>query len=153
MNLELSVILNVALLASMGLLGLATSGGMPGASMQAQDTMRESAAKLAPFAGIIGIVGLLLGILGLIGLLDLFGLISVVPVTVIVSLATVVVLILLGFLLAFPLIARVTGGAESAANAVARVRSIQRPLSILALILAVLQVVIYLLLVIGKTAL
>lgn len=139
------ILIDIVLLGAMGLLGLAATGGLPGASAQAQDAARDAAARIAPFAGIIGVIGLLWGILKLVLTFDIIGAISIVPVTVLVFIGIMIVLILLGLLLAYPLIARATGGSTGAADAVAKVKSIQRPLSLAAIGLLIAELVIWIL--------
>lgn len=144
----LELILSVALLLVMGLLGLMATGGLPGGSKQAQDAAAEAAAKIAPFAGIIGIVGLVIGVWAFINWITALGLFGYLPVTMIIATLAWVVLIGLGLILAYPLIAKAmagSGGQESLDKALAAVKPYQRPLSLAAVALAVLYLLIYIL--------
>ncbi|HKY94062.1 MAG TPA: hypothetical protein VJL84_02100 [Kiloniellales bacterium] len=100
--------------------------------------------KLVPFQGIIGILALVWGVWSLIefftsGLLQAF---SVVPVLILLSLAAAILMILLGFLFGWTLIARVTGGGGGATSAQQKLAGIQGPLGILTIIVAVLLLIL-----------
>lgn len=144
----LSFILSVLLLLAMGILGLSATGGLPGASKGAQDATKEVAATLAPYAAFIGMAGLIIGILAFVYWLQLLGAIGHVPVFFLLSTAAVVVLVGLGLILAYPLIAKVLGGSggqEALDRALAAVKPYQRPLSLAAIIVAVLYLAVYIL--------
>jgi hypothetical protein len=99
--------------------------------------------KLVPFQGIIGILALIWGVWTLIeaitgGVLELF---SLIPVTVLLLLAASVLMILLGFLFGWTLIARVTGGGGQATAVQQKIAGIQGPLGVLTIIVAVLLVI------------
>ena len=94
--------------------------------------------KLVPFQGIIGILALIWGVWSLIefftsGLLEAF---SVVPVLILLSLAAAILMILLGFLFGWTLIARVSGGGGGAAAAQQKIAGVQGPLGVLTIIVA-----------------
>lgn len=102
--------------------------------------------KLVPFQGIIGILALIWGIWSLIeffasGVLQAF---SVVPILIILSLAASILMILLGFLFGWTLIARFTGGGGGAAAAQQKIAGIQGPLGVLTIIVAVLLLIFHL---------
>ncbi len=144
----LLIILVIAILLAMGLLGLAATGGLPGAPKAAQDAASEAAAKMAPFAGVIGVVGLVIGVWGLIEWFSVIRVISYIPITVLTNTAAVVVLIALGLILAYPLIAKAlagSGGQEALDRSLAAVKPYQRPLSLAAVVIAVLYLVLYIL--------
>jgi preprotein translocase subunit SecG len=145
----LTFVLNIAFLLVIGLLGLMGSGGLPGANKDANAAAENVAAKLAPFAGIIGVVSLVWGIWGLIGVFSLLDLIAYTPVWVIISIVAVVVLIGLGLILAYPLLAQALagsgGGKDALEKSLAAVKPLQRPLSLAAVGLAVLYLLLYIL--------
>jgi len=95
--------------------------------------------KLVPFQGIIGILALIWGVWSLIEFLSsgLLQAISVIPVLVILTLAAAVLMILLGFLFGWTLIARLTGGGGGAANVQQKLAGIQGPLGIATIAVAV----------------
>jgi hypothetical protein len=98
--------------------------------------------KLVPFQGIIGILALIWGVWSLInfltsGMLSLF---SYVPILMLLSLAACVLMILLGLLFGWGVIAKVTGKAEGGA-ALAKLARVQGPLGILTIIDALLLVI------------
>jgi hypothetical protein len=144
----LTFILSVLLLLAMGILGLSATGGLPGASKGAQDATKDVAATLAPYSAIIGMVGLIVGVLAFFDWLRIIGLAGYIPVTFIVVTATVVVLIGLGLILAYPLIAKMLaggGGQEALDRSLAAVKPYQRPLSLAAVAIAILYLVLYVL--------
>ncbi len=142
-------VLNLAFLLVLGLLGLMGTGGLPGGNKDANAAAENVAAKLAPFAGIIGVVALVWGIIALIDIVTSLGiLLEFMPIYAIVGLVGVAVLIGLGLILAYPLIAKALGGAggqESLDKALAAVKPYQRPLSLAAIGLAVLYLLLYIL--------
>jgi len=94
--------------------------------------------RLVPFQGIIGILALIWGVWSLIeffsmGLLQAF---SVIPVLILLTLASSILMILLGFLFGWTLIARLTGGGGGAANAQQKLAGIQGPLGVATIIVA-----------------
>lgn len=148
-----TIILNIAFLLVIGLLGLMATGGLPGANAAQNAQANEAAAKIAPFAGIIGIVSLLWGIWGLIGVLGMLGVLFATPVWAIVWIVSVVVLIGLGLILAYPLLAQALagsgGGKDALEKSLAAVKPYQRPLALAAVALAVLYLLLYILAKIG----
>jgi hypothetical protein len=94
--------------------------------------------KLVPFQGIIGILALIWGVWTLIvffssGLLSAFGSL---PVLILLSLAASILMILLGFLFGWTLIARFSGGGGQAAAVQQKLAGIQGPLGVLTIIVA-----------------
>ncbi|MCC6920390.1 MAG: hypothetical protein IT548_14425 [Alphaproteobacteria bacterium] len=141
----LTMILSVLLLLAMGILGLSATGGLPGASKGAQDATKDVAATLAPYAAIIGIAGLVVGILGFIDWLSIIGMVSYFPITFLIVTASVFVLIGLGLILAYPLIAKAlagSGGQDALDRSLATVKPLQRPLSLAAIAIAILYLVL-----------
>lgn len=147
-------ILNLAFLLVLGLLGLMGTGGLPGGNKDANQAAEQVAAKLAPFAGIIGVVSLVWGIFSLINLLSVLGpLLSFQPIWAIIWLVAVVVLIGLGLILSYPLLAKALagagGGQASLDKALATVKPYQRPLSLAAIGIAALYLLLYILAQVG----
>lgn len=141
----IQLIFDVVLLAAMGLLGLTATGGLPGAPASAQAAAKDAAARLAPFAGIIGIVGLVIGLWALINWFSLISLAGYVPVFFVIFTICWIVLIGLGLILAYPLIAKQLaggGGQEALDRSLAAVKPYQRPLSFAAVALAVVLLVL-----------
>jgi len=105
--------------------------------------------KLVPFQGIIGVLALIWGVWSLInwltsGALSFF---SVVPILTLLGLAASVLMILLGLLFGWGLIAKITGKAEGGAG-LAKLAAIQGPLGIATIIVAIALVILTL----GKIA-
>ncbi len=99
--------------------------------------------KLVPFQGIIGVLALLWGGYNLIqiltsGMLSLF---SYVPVMMLLTIAAAVLMILLGLLFSWGLIAKVTGKTDGGAG-LAKLARIQGPLGVLTIIVALLLVIL-----------
>ncbi len=145
----LNVILNIAFLLVIGLLGLVGTGGLPGGNKDANEAAEQVAAKIAPFAGIIGVVALVWGIWGLIGVLGALGVLFAAPVWAILAIVGVAVLIGLGLILAYPLLAQALSGSGSGKEALekslATVKPLQRPLSLAAVALAGLILLMFIL--------
>ncbi len=100
-------------------------------------------AKIAPFQGIIGVVGFLWGIWILIWTLIGIKVIAYVPILWLTSLAVAIMMILLGFLLGYALIAKVkTTGAGEAVKA--KLSGLSGTLGIIAVALGVWMLLMYL---------
>lgn len=143
-------ILNIAFLLVIGLLGLMASGGLPGGNAQLRESAGRAAAQIAPFAGIIGIVSLAWGLWGLISFVSNMGLLfRFAPLAAIIGLITIIVLIGLGLILAYPLLAQALagsgGGKDALDRSLASVKPFQRPLALAAIILAVVNLVLLIL--------
>ncbi len=145
--------LNLAFLLVIGLLGLMATGGLPGANKDQNAAAGEAAAKIAPFAGIIGIIALLWGVWGLIGFLMALGTWFSAPVWGLVGLVVIVVLIGLGLILAYPLLAQALagsgGGKDALDRSLAAVKPYQRPLALAAVAVALLYLLLFILAQIG----
>jgi len=104
--------------------------------------------KLVPFQGIIGVLALIWGVWSLInwlssGALEFF---SIVPILTLLGLAASVLMILLGLLFGWSLIAKITGKAEG--PGLAKLAAIQGPLGVATIIVAIALVI----LTVGKIA-
>jgi hypothetical protein len=120
--------------------GLLACAGMIAAR---QPNAAAAISKLVPFQGIIGILALVWGVWSLIEAITggIFQLFSVIPVTVLLLVAAAVLMILLGFLFGWTLIARLTGGGGQAAAVQQKLAGVQGPLGVLTIIVAVLLVI------------
>lgn len=102
--------------------------------------------KLVPFQGIIGVLALAWGVWSAIelftsgvGIGDMF---AAVPLLTILAIAAIVLMILLGFLFGWGLIAKFTGGgAAGGGNAAQKLAAKQGPLGVAAIIVAILLVI------------
>ena len=142
-------VLNLIFLLAIGLLGLMSTGGLPGGNRDANAAAERAAAGLAPFAGILGIIALVWGVVGLLNFITSLGGWFSAPVWGLLGLAVIVILIGLGLILSYPLLAQALagsgGGKDALDRSLAAVKPYQRPLSIGAVAVAVLYLVVFIL--------
>lgn len=122
------------------LIGLLACAGMIAAK---KPNAGAAIGKLVPFQGIIGILALIWGVWQLIqwftsGALSYF---SIVPVLTVLALASSVLMIVLGLLFGWGLIAKVTGKADGGAT-LAKIARIQGPLGVATIIVAIALVIL-----------
>ena len=114
------------------------AGGLIGASniiVAKRPNAKDVIDKLVPFQGIIGVVLLLWGLKGVFDILRTLNFIHFAPFWWLVFVATVVTELGLGFLLAYGLIAKFTGGqaAEKAGQVHTKLATYQGPLGLTAI--------------------